>query len=223
MKLSTVLVVGVISCCFLDRNLKGEVVFGNLGSTGDEFSVSGGSVIGRTGSNLIAQAKGFIVAEPFTDLTSATMWFSAGTGTSAPTVRLFSNDPILGDRPGTSLTTLSGPSEITTFADYTYTTTFSLAANTKYWIVVSDENAVSNDSFFIWWRTDLFPTPSAQNNSGWLNVDAKWSPTNGASWDGESQDLSLSVTAVPEPATSFMSFCGLACGGYLVRRRRKQA
>ena len=31
------------------------------------------------------------------------------------------------------------------------------------------------------------------------------------------------VAAVPEPSTCAMAFAGLACGGYLVRRRRKQA
>jgi hypothetical protein len=32
-----------------------------------------------------------------------------------------------------------------------------------------------------------------------------------------------SVAAVPEPSTYAMALAGLACGGYLVRRRRKRA
>ena len=33
----------------------------------------------------------------------------------------------------------------------------------------------------------------------------------------------ITVTAVPEPATCMMALAGLACGGSLVRRRRKRA
>ena len=35
--------------------------------------------------------------------------------------------------------------------------------------------------------------------------------------------LSVGVVAVPEPSTYAMALAGLACGGYLVRRRRKWA
>jgi len=31
------------------------------------------------------------------------------------------------------------------------------------------------------------------------------------------------VATVPEPSTTCMAFAGLACGGYLTLRRRKQA
>jgi hypothetical protein len=35
--------------------------------------------------------------------------------------------------------------------------------------------------------------------------------------------VSATVTAVPEPSTYAIALAGLACGGYLVRRRRKRA
>jgi autotransporter-associated beta strand protein len=37
------------------------------------------------------------------------------------------------------------------------------------------------------------------------------------------QDVVLAFTAVPEPSTCAMALAGLACGGYLVFRRRKRA
>jgi hypothetical protein len=33
----------------------------------------------------------------------------------------------------------------------------------------------------------------------------------------------FNVAVIPEPATYAMALAGLACGGYLVRRRRKRA
>jgi hypothetical protein len=33
----------------------------------------------------------------------------------------------------------------------------------------------------------------------------------------------LVIQPVPEPSTCMMAVAGLACGGYLVRRRRKRA
>jgi hypothetical protein len=46
----------------------------------------------------------------------------------------------------------------------------------------------------------------------------------GANWNGPfSQYLYMKVAAVPEPSTCMMALAGLACGGYLVRHRRKRA
>ena len=45
----------------------------------------------------------------------------------------------------------------------------------------------------------------------------------GASTQSMSIALMGNVVAVPEPSTSVMALAGLACGGYLVRRRRKRA
>jgi hypothetical protein len=36
------------------------------------------------------------------------------------------------------------------------------------------------------------------------------------------QDVMLDFVAVPEPSTRAMALTGLACGGYVVRRRRKR-
>jgi formylglycine-generating enzyme required for sulfatase activity len=45
--------------------------------------------------------------------------------------------------------------------------------------------------------------------------------TNAPSFEGD--DLGFRLAAVPEPSTYAMAVAGLACGGYLVRRRRKRA
>jgi len=45
----------------------------------------------------------------------------------------------------------------------------------------------------------------------------------GANWNGPfSQNLYMKATAVPEPSACMMALAGLACGGYLVRHRRKR-
>lgn len=40
---------------------------------------------------------------------------------------------------------------------------------------------------------------------------------------GASGAATMNITAVPEPSTYVMALAGIACGGYLVRRRRKRA
>ena len=41
------------------------------------------------------------------------------------------------------------------------------------------------------------------------------------SWNYGADTISINIAAVPEPSTCAMALAGLACGGYLVRRRRR--
>ncbi len=62
------------------------------------------------------------------------------------------------------------------------------------------------------------------NYDGVTNVfDLVGINTAGAYGQGNYLPSTLAVTVVPEPSTYAMALAGLACGGYLVRRRRKRA
>jgi len=49
-----------------------------------------------------------------------------------------------------------------------------------------------------------------------LNFQDDYAPTSGT-------QKFVAITAVPEPSTCMMALAGLACGGYLVSRRRRLA
>ena len=56
------------------------------------------------------------------------------------------------------------------------------------------------------------------------SVSSSIRATNDPSFEGNNIGFRLeSPVAVPEPSTCAMALAGLACGGYLVRRRRKRA
>ena len=45
----------------------------------------------------------------------------------------------------------------------------------------------------------------------------------GLSWERSTSATAMTISVVPEPSTYAMALAGLACGGYLRFRRRKQA
>jgi len=155
-------------------------------------------------------------------LQSAQFYFGSPTNNPSVTVRLFSDNA---GSPGSSLVTLSGPSAVPTEAKYTYTTNYWLTAGSTYWMVVSDANAVSNSSQFNWFADLANTAPTAQNGSGWTNVGADRSTNGGSAWSNSTPATisSISINAVPEPSAYCMALAGLACGGYTMFRRRKQA
>jgi len=96
---------------------------------------------------------------------------------------------------------------------------FTLTPATNYYLVAAGRNLanIPDDEFPIpgtlyWDATNVVTSPSYDTGNS------------GAGWNGPfSQNLYMKVTAVPEPSTYRMALAGLACGGYLVRRRRKRA
>ena len=96
---------------------------------------------------------------------------------------------------------------------------FTLTPDTTYYLVAAGTSLTDiPDDFFpipgtlYWDATDVVTSPSYDTSNS------------GANWNGPfSQNLYMTITAVPEPSTYCMALAGLACGGYLVRRRRKRA
>ncbi len=96
---------------------------------------------------------------------------------------------------------------------------FTLTPDTTCYLVAAGTNLapIPGDGFTIpgtlsWDATDVVTSPAYDTGNS------------GANWNGPfSQNLYMKATAVPEPSTCAMALAGLACGGYLVRHRRKRA
>jgi hypothetical protein len=54
-------------------------------------------------------------------------------------------------------------------------------------------------------------------------LSSSYNGTRDPSYEDDIFGFRLAAVAVPEPSTYAMALAGLACGGYLVRRRRKLA
>jgi len=121
-----------------------------------------------------------------------------------------------GSQPGTLLATLSGNSDPLTANTYSYTpsSTVTLSANTKYWVVAEGS---TTSGTYIW----NYTTSSASTGVGTLGG---WSITHdaGNSWNAEinADPFMLNVTAgaVPEPS-SYAAVFGILALGFGVASR----
>jgi len=89
----------------------------------------------------------------------------------------------------------------------------SLAASTRYWVGLSTNNNASMQ----WWYA------SSNAGTGVANEFFSNSQDSFANAGNGPYQMSVSVTAVPEPSTYAMALAGLTFGGYSLFRRRKRA
>jgi hypothetical protein len=87
----------------------------------------------------------------------------------------------------------------------------SLAAGTRYWVGLSTSNNASTQ----WWY--------AASDTGTGVADEFFSNSTGSFVNANDRpyQMSVSVTAVPEPSTCASLLAGLACGSYALRRRTR--
>lgn len=144
-----------------------------------------------------------------------------GAGNGTPLLQIYSNNAgVPGSDLGASFTNPSFGAQAV--YNLSLTTPFALAANTSYWLVLSDTTSASQTKFN-WYYSDAISTPTAQNGSGLTflngarsnNGGTNWSPNNAFALTG------ITVNAVPEPSTYALAM--ITTGFIALLRRRQKA
>ena len=133
-------------------------------------------------------------------------------------VVLYSDEGIVGTRPGRNLGTLNGPSEPITEGIYTYTSsTLMLSQNTRYYIVVTAGTGVA-DGAYEWSSAN---SNSHNSSGGWTKVGGVWTSSNGSTWIPPTANFpQFAINATPIPEPGLLSLLGLGAVSIIWQRRR---
>ena len=195
---------------------RAQVIYNNLAqaSAGYDGVGSGGLVEGPLYDSFsTGTGSGFL-------LTGVQLLLSNGGGSSGTTsIGIYTNDSTTSPpSPGSLFATigtvsdssLSGTASVWTVS---LGSPLSLAASTRYWVGLS----TNNNATMQWWYA------STDDGTG---VASEYFSNSGGTYANPTigpYQMSVSVTAVPEPSTCAMALAGLAFGGYSLYRRRKRA
>ena len=124
---------------------------------------------------------------------------------------------MLGSQAFADSTVTSGSSGVYTFDPTTWTGSVALAPSTEYWITFT---SVNSSAVNVWGNF-------SSAGIGVTNTQALYgnnaNPASGITYGsstGGTYNMEIQV-AVPEPSTCAMALAGLACGGFVVFRRRR--
>jgi len=201
-------------------NAAPAVVYGNLGTIN---STTTSNTVGYLSPSQINQfqAQGFTLGGS-SDYNVTSLALGLGSpGSPAPLVRIFSNNSGAPDSALATFSITAGP--VSAKDIYNFTGSFTAVKNTSYWVVLTNTNSASLESYE-WYTNDAFTSPTGQNGSGISYLATKES-NNGGAWTNALPSLSIGVTAeaVPEPsALALLGFgaVGLGIARHVARRRR---
>lgn len=206
-------------------------IYGNLGSVNVNTTSNTVGYLNNTQPNPQTnqyQAQGFSVGPQVGNSAWNIQKIDVGLGSSgspSPVMQIYSNSA---GAPGSVLASFTTGSAVSTKQVYSFTGSFVAQENTSYWVVLSNANSASLESYE-WYSEDSFTQPSQKNASGVSYLGTKES-NNLASWVDTLQSLSIALyaesttTAVPEiDPSSFGSALALVAGslGLLERRARR--
>jgi hypothetical protein len=148
------------------------------------------------------------------------------TGSPSPVVGIYSDfASINGAVPGSLLATFTGTSAVSAKGIYTFTGSFTALQNTSYWVVLSNANSASQESYE-WYSNDAFTQPTQQNASNVTYLGTKERDGLAGTWNSTLPSLSIGINAVavPEPPTYALAMvAGVLGAGAAARRRSKKA
>jgi len=149
------------------------------------------------------------------------------TGSPSPVVGIYSDfASINGAVPGSLLATFTGTSAVSAKGIYTFTGSFTALQNTSYWVVLSNANSASQESYE-WYSNDAFTQPTQQNASNVTYLGTKERDGVSGTWNSTLPSLSIginAVAAVPEPPTYALAMvAGVLGAGAAARRRSTKA
>ncbi len=184
-----------------------NVVFGNLGSSGTNGVGNFNSDIGPGPGFQLAQ--GFTASSPNLSVQSVSLWLFGES--TAGSVSIYDATAIIpaggpGDPVATSASQTIGAKGLYQFSF----SGLQLTNGTNYWIVPN-----GNVSWYL-----AGGAPTAQNASGYAFAGSL-EKTDGGFWQtAGTNQMSVSISAVPEPSTYALSAIGLTVAGFARWRRR---
>ena len=199
-------------------------IYGNLGTVNSTSTSNTVGYLSLAQPNQF-QAQGFSVGNQVGSSAWDIQEIQVGLGSSgapSPVVGIYSSSPA----PASLLATFTGTTSVSTKGLYTFTGSFTALQNTSYWVVLSNANSASLESYE-WYTNDAFTTPTQQNASN-VNYLATLERNGVAgSWTNAIPSLSIGIraaVAVPEPPTYALAMvAGVLGAGAAARRRSKKA
>ena len=198
-------------------------IYGNLGTVNASTTSNTVGYLSLSQPNQF-QAQGFTVGNQVGSSAWDIQEIQVGLGSSgapSPVVGIYSSSPA----PASLLATFTGTTSVSTKGLYTFTGSLTALQNTSYWVVLSNANSASLESYE-WYTKDSFTTPTQQNASNVNYLATLERNGEEGSWTNAIPSLSISVSAVavPEPPTYALAMvAGVLGAGAVARRRSKKA
>jgi len=199
-------------------------IYGNLGTVDASTTSNTVGYLNVTQQNQF-QSQGFSVGNQL----GSTAWdiqeIKVGLGAAgspSPVVGIYSDfASINGPVPGNPLATFTGTTSVSAKGIYTFTGSFTALENTSYWVVLSNANSASQESYE-WYSNDAFTQPSQQNASNVTYLGTKTRDGTSGTWNTTLPSLSIGINAVavPEPPTYALAMVAGVLGAGAAARRR---
>ncbi len=201
-------------------------VYGNLGAVNVTTTSNTVGYLSLSQTNQY-QAQGFSVGPQVGNSAWNIQKIDVGLGSSgspSPVMQIYSN---ASGTPGSVLSSFTTSSTVSSKQVYSFTGSFVAQQNTSYWVVLSNANSASQESYE-WYTNNTFSTPTTNLASGISYLGTKES-NNLAPWTDAIPSLSIALYATSTPAvpeidpSSFGSVLALMAGslGLLERRARR--
>ena len=204
-------------------------IYGNLGTVNASTTSNTVGYLNGTQQNQF-QAQGFSVGNQLGSSAWNIQQIQVGvgsTGNPSPVVGIYSDfASINGAVPGNLLATFTGSTSVSSKGIYTFTGSFTALENTSYWVVLSNANSASQESYE-WYSNDAFTQPTQQNASNVTYLGTKERDGVSGTWNSTLPSLSIDIkaaVAVPEPPTYALAMvAGVLGAGAAARRRSTKA